>query len=253
LTGDFSGEDQHQPNPKVGVTWIPFSGTTLRAAAFRALKRTLVTNQTLEPTQVAGFNQFFDDFNQTRYWSYGGAIDQKFTSSLLGGTEVSRRNLTVPFISSGVQQEADWTEQLARTYLFWTPSPLLAVRAEYQYERFRRDDKFSNGAPRLDTHRVPLGLSFFHPSGFSTMLTATYFHQQGKFDQVTGAASRSGSDNFWTVDAGVRYRLPNRYGFITIGATNLFDQKFKFFESDQNNPTIQPKRTFFGSITLALP
>jgi outer membrane receptor protein involved in Fe transport len=85
------------------------------------------------------------------------------------------------------------------------------------------------------------------------MLTATYFHQQGKFDQVTGAPSRSGSDDFWTVDAGIRYRLPNRYGLITIGATNLFDQKFKFFESDRNNPTIQPKRTVFGTITLALP
>jgi hypothetical protein len=40
-------------------------GTTLRAAAFRVLKRTLITDQTLEPTQVAGFNQFFDDANLT--------------------------------------------------------------------------------------------------------------------------------------------------------------------------------------------
>ena len=257
LTGDFPGEDQHQPNPKVGLTWNPFPNTTVRAAAFRVLKRTLVTNQTLEPTQVSGFNQFFDDTNLTRSWRYAGAIDQKFTKDLFGGVELSKRDLTVPFIGSGLtgptSEEADWTEHLARTYLFWTPSLSLALRAEYQYERARRDEQFSQGITRLDTHRVPLGLSFFHPSGLSAFLTATYSHQRGKFDQVTGAPSRSGSDDFWTVDAGIRYRLPARYGFVTVGATNLFDKKFRFFETDLRNPSIQPDRVFFGRITLALP
>ena len=56
-----SVEDTNQFNPKFGIIWNPFPGTTVRAAAFRVLKRTLITDQTLEPTQVAGFNQFFDD------------------------------------------------------------------------------------------------------------------------------------------------------------------------------------------------
>ena len=64
--------------------------------SFRVLKRTLLNDQTLEPTQVAGFNQFFDDFNLTEAWRYGGAIDQKFTSSLFGGVEFSKRDLTFP-------------------------------------------------------------------------------------------------------------------------------------------------------------
>jgi tetratricopeptide (TPR) repeat protein len=256
LTGDFPGEDQHQPNPKVGLTWNPFPSTTVRAAAFRVLKRTLVTNQTLEPTQVSGFNQFFDDTNLTRSWRYAGAIDQKFTKDLFGGVELSKRDLTVPFMVSGLtgptSEEADWTEHLARTYLFWTPSLSLALRAEYQYERARRDEQFSQGITRLDTHRVPLGLSFFHPSGLSAFLTATYFHQRGKFDQLSGTR-RSGSDDFWTLDAGIRYRLPDRYGFVTVGATNLFDKKFKFFETNLKNPTTQPARVVFARITLALP
>ena len=78
LSGD-ADVDKDQVNPKFGITWTPFAGTTLRAAAFRVLKRTLITDQTLEPTQVAGFNQFFDDPNLTEAWRYGGAIDQKFT------------------------------------------------------------------------------------------------------------------------------------------------------------------------------
>ena len=95
LSGD-EDVDKDQVNPKFGITWTPFAGTTLRAAAFRVLKRTLITDQTLEPTQVAGFNQFFDDVNLTEAWRYGGAIDQKFTNSLFGGVEFSKRDLTVP-------------------------------------------------------------------------------------------------------------------------------------------------------------
>src|SRR5262249_43967312 len=60
VSGDFT--DGSSPdvggidniNPKFGLTWNPFPDTTLRVAAFRVLKRTLITNQTLEPTQVAG-------------------------------------------------------------------------------------------------------------------------------------------------------------------------------------------------------
>jgi hypothetical protein len=104
----------------------------------------------------------------------------------------------------------------------------------------------------LDTHRVPLGLSFFHPSGLSAFLQATYFNQDGEFTLNNGKF-QSGQDDFWTVDAAINYRLPKRYGFITVGATNLFDQKFMFFDRDIRNPSIQPDRVFFGKVTLALP
>ncbi len=55
------------------------------------------------------------------------------------------------------------------------------------------------------------------------------------------------------VDTALNYRLPKRYGFITVGATNLFDKKFKFFNTDFDNPFIQPDRMFFARVTLALP
>jgi outer membrane receptor protein involved in Fe transport len=96
-TDDDATKDRDQFNPKFGVTWNPLPDTTIRGAAFRVLKRTLITDQTLEPTQVAGFNQFFDDFDATDSWRYGGAVDQKFTDSLYGGAEYTYRNLSVPF------------------------------------------------------------------------------------------------------------------------------------------------------------
>ena len=63
--------DESQFNPKLGVSWNPVPSTTIRGAVFRTFTRTLVTDQTLEPTQVAGFNQFFDDPEATDTWVYG--------------------------------------------------------------------------------------------------------------------------------------------------------------------------------------
>ena len=259
LFGDFPGEDTTQFNPKFGVTWNPFAATTVRAAVFRTVRRTLVTEQTLEPTQVAGFNQFFDDFNLTKTWRYGGAIDQKFSRDVFGGVEVARRDLKVPFLDFRADPanpptgEADWNEDLGRAYLFWTPHPWLALRAEYLFERFTRDEQRPEGLTELNSHRVPLGIGVFHPSGLSASLTATYFNQEGDFVGAVAAGLRSGRDEFWTVDAAINYRLPKRWGFITVGATNLFDTEFKFFDVDLNNASIHPVRTLFARVTLAWP
>jgi tetratricopeptide (TPR) repeat protein len=246
---EFKGKDQF--NPKFGITWNPFPATTVRAAVFRVLNRKLITNQTLEPTQVAGFNQFFDDRNGTDAWRYGGAIDQKFTKDLFAGMEFSKRDLKSPFVTD-VGHIENMHEYLARNYVFWTPHPWWALTAEYMFERFKSQG-LTDQPEKLNTHRVPLGISFFHPSGLSAALKATYFNQDGRFVLLNSGDVRSGSDDFWTVDAAISYRLPKRYGFLTVGVTNLFDQKFKFFDRDVRNPTIQPDRTFFGRITLALP
>jgi outer membrane receptor protein involved in Fe transport len=256
-SGDQPGAGDDQFNPKFGITWEPIPGTTLRVAVFRALKRTLITNQTLEPTQVAGFNQFFDDANMTESWRYGGAIDQKFTKNLFGGVEFSKRDLKVPFLDFTDPEnpsvaKADWDEHLGRAYLFWTPHPWFALRAEYVFERFERVEELPEGLTELDTHRVPLGITFFHPIGLSASLTTTYWNQDGTFQSLLTGEIRSGRDDFWLVDAAINYRLPKRYGFISVGVRNLFDQRFKFFD-DSDNPIIQPDRMFLARVTLALP
>ena len=91
----FDGQlvDKNIVNPKLGLQYDLTPDTTLRAAVFRVLKRTLLENQTLEPTQVAGFNQFFDDPPATESIRYGVAIDNKLSENANIGAEVSKRKV----------------------------------------------------------------------------------------------------------------------------------------------------------------
>jgi hypothetical protein len=246
--------DQDQLNPKFGIIWKPAAGTTVRGAAFRALKRTLITDQTLEPTQVAGFNQFYDENNGTRSWRYGGALDQKFGKKVFGGVEYAQRDLEVPFIVFDEQGNPgalrqDVKERSLRAYFFLAPHRWLGFRAEYVHEK-SESEGFTQLPEKVNTDRVPLGMSFFHPSGLSVSVTGTYFNQDGTFVRLDGS-HQSGSDDFWTVDAAVNYRLPKRYGFLAVGASNLFNEEFSFYDIDARNPMIQPKRRVYGRITLA--
>ena len=242
-----------------GLLGIRLLDTTLRGAIFRTFKRTLITDQTLEPTQVAGFNQFFDDPDASKTWVYGAAVDQKFSTNIYGGAEFSKRDLETPYYMPGdggllERQTSDWDEYVGRAYLYWTPHNWVALKAEYLYENFERENAV-NGIKEVKSHRVPLGINFFHPSGLSAGVKATYYDQNGEFQRQDAFLGdyTSGRDDFWLVDAAINYRLPKRYGFITVGATNLFDRSFNFIDTDIQNPLIQPSRFFFGRITLNLP
>jgi outer membrane receptor for ferrienterochelin and colicin len=171
--------------------------------------------------------------------------------------EYSGRKLDVPFIdgSTGVYvvRGVDWEEQLIRAYLYWTPHPWFGLSAEYQYERFDREKEFVAGIRDVKTHRFPIGINFYHPSGFSAQLKATYINQEGKY-QPLGVSPDTfipGEDQFCIVDASIGYRLPKRYGLITVGVKNLFNKSFKFQDTDPVSPSIQPKRLVFGKFTLA--
>ena len=207
---------------------------------------------------MAGFNQFFDEIDATDYWVYGGALDQKFTNVFLGA-EYTYRDLDVPFNDltgpSPNLTTVDWDEQIFRAYLFWTPHQWLALNAEYIYEDLDRDKNFNLNAETVETHYLPLGINFFHPSGLSASLKGTYVNQEGSFNRLDAppGVTEDGEDDFWLFDAAIRYRFPKRYGFLTAGVSNLTDEDFEYYDTDPDNPHIQPDRFFFVKVTLALP
>jgi outer membrane receptor protein involved in Fe transport len=257
-----SSRSKDQFNPKLGVTWNPAPATTLRAAWFRVMKRAIIANQTLEPTQVAGFNQFYDDIEATNAKVYGVAIDQKFSRNLFGGLSGARRELEVPipfldpFTNTSQIVEKDWNEKLGRAYLFLTPHRWVALSAEYQYERFERTaDSLNFGVQEATIEKVPLGVRFVHPSGITLGVKATHVSQDGLFTPKGGTCSpcMPGDTSFWLTDVVLSYRFPKRYGFLSVGATNLSDRSFQYQETDFNNPTILPRKMAFARLTLAIP
>lgn len=246
--------DQNQVNPKVGVTWSPVASTTLRVAGFRALKRPFISQQTLEPTQVAGFQQFFDDADGTDSTRYGVGIDHKVSSDLFEGWEISKRDAAVPIeaVTPGAPSENNLEEWLIRAYVYWTPLTWLAVRAEYLQDELNASDITREPGAKMTTKRVPLGLNAFHDSGLFATLVGTYIDQEGVFQDAATSSFQPGEEQFWIIDGALGYRLPRRLGLLTVEAKNLFDQDFQYQDRFTANPVIQPGRVIFVRLTLSL-
>jgi len=252
--------------PKLGVSWDVLSNTTLRAAWFANLKRPLIgdpslrSGQTIEPTQVAGFNQLFDDPTgaKTRRWGVG--IDQKFpnpffaSDTLLFGAEWSQRQLTVPIGVIDQVLEQGWKERYGRTYLSWLPSERLAFNAEVDYEALHRTELAASidGFSNIQLLRVPIELRYFDPNGLLGLVRTTVVREQGQFFDLASAEVMPGKGTFGTVDLGVGWRYPGRPFITTFEVQNLLDAHFHFQDTDPLNPRIFARRTFLVRMTARL-
>jgi hypothetical protein len=228
--------------------------TTVRAAGFRTFKRELISNQTLEPTQVSGFNQFYDDSNRTEAWLYGAAVDQVFGQRLFGGLEYLTRDLTISVEDfNGFHQSFEWDEKTARGYFFWTPHDWVSASLEYSYSYFERDLRFVGEENFIDlkTHKLPIGIHCFFPNGLFFHWITTYVNQSGAIIEGVNVKTVEEGDQFWVVDVAVGYRLPKRLGIFSLDAKNLLDEGFRFQDTDPANPEIIPERSFLAKITLA--
>lgn len=248
-------ESFDQANPKAGVSWDILPGTRLRAAFFRVQERDLLADMTVEPTHVAGFNQFFQDATRSDSWQYGVGLDQKFTESFFAGVEATKRQLDVPgeIINSSVESgNFAWDEVGARAFSYWAPHPWLALTADLHFEKLRRPGEFAGDElfTRLRTYKVPLGVGFFHPSGFSAEFLLTGIDQSGHFSD-NGVVYVPDESAFWAADAAFGYRFPERRGLASVSVKNLFDNNFRFQDSDPRNPRISPNRLVVFRLSVA--
>ncbi|MGH9338233.1 MAG: TonB-dependent receptor domain-containing protein [Acidobacteriota bacterium] len=262
-------------HPKLGLQWNLTDDLRLRLAYIETVKRALLVDQTIEPTQVAAFNQFFDDFRGTRAKRYGIGLDARFAQTVYGGLEASNRDLVVPLIFNRDDIfEEEWREQFYRAYLYWTPFREWVATAEYRWGRFKiEEEAFRNRPTSLDTMTVPLTLSYFNPGGFFARFGMAYVRQEierkfdfFRFEEVTF----DDTENFVVLNASVGYRLPKRWGIVTFGATNILDEEFRFqddsFRSStatgvpdeelaipglRSNVNFLPDRMLFATITLS--
>jgi len=236
-------------SPKVGLLWTPTPATTVRAAYFKALKRRFFASQTIEPTQVAGFNQFYDDFDGTESERTGVGIDHLFAPTLFAGAEISTRNLTVPQAGEFFR----WHERDARAYVYLALSKMVALTFGSSYERFERPETLPGIELFLDVETItfPLSATWFHPNGFVGQVLLNYVDQKGTFYSapLTGATF-DGHDDFWVADLRLGYRLPSRHGMLLLDLRNIFDEQFRFQETDVFTTRFARERLLLLRISL---
>jgi tetratricopeptide (TPR) repeat protein len=257
---DFKDEpiEESSFNPKFGVRWKVNNSYQLRAAAFKVLKPSLINNRTIEPTQVAGFNQFFDDASGTESWRYGIALDSRLTENIAWGLELTWRDIQQPVVVLGTDDVDDENqdEQLHRLYFNWTPTERLAITSELVYDLFESDQpsvpEDALYPQKVRTVSAPLGATYFHPSGFFAGIVGTYVDQE-----VKSSISAEGDDNFFLVDLAVGYRFKKRLGIASLGVKNLFDTEFYYqdnsyreFSEDAVTGPYYPELMLVGRVTL---
>ena len=248
-------------NPKFGLQWDLTPGLRLRLAWFETVKSALIANQTLEPTQVAGFNQMFDDLNGTRSRRMGAGLDAAFSKNIYGGMEVSDRDLKVPYLNGDFRQFAgeQQQERLYRSYLYWLPHAHWAVNGEFQYEQYDRAAVTVNDPNKpyeIHSLSAPLTINYFHPTGFFGKVSTTYLQQSLKRLPDADPRLAEGNSDFVLLDTALGYRLPNRRGILSFEGRNLSDEQFYYrsynFQFNEMNTSSRfiPTRTFFVRLTL---
>lgn len=255
--------DQDEVSPKFGLAWSLSSRSMLRLAAMHAPQPDAFSQQDipprLEPTQVAGFNQVYSGQVESA-WVYAVGFNHEFTGDMTFDAEVVHRDLSIPFLNRGppdVVVATAATEWWAQAGFFWTPLPAIAASAGYRYERRENEGVavFTGGIDTLETHRVSLGLSFFHSTGISAEATVTYVDQRGNFLTFLPVPPfidfATAGDQFVVADAALRYRLPRRRGIVVLSVGNLTDEDFRFQDVDPQNPDITPERLVTLKFTMA--
>lgn len=226
-------------------------------SAIDTLKRALAVDQTIEPTEIAGFNQFYDDFNGTQIRQYGLGLDFGQTPNFHAGVEFLRRNLTVPtLVFDPVTQNlsnifTSAREVRTRAYLYWAPATSWSVNADFGIEdvRSERFDPSDVRPTSVRTFTAPISLRYTRGDGFFVALTPTYLRQS--VGRLPGVSVVGGTESVLLVDGAVGYRFPARKGFFSLEAKNLGDRHFSI-EDDSYRSSRTTLARFLPQRTLLL-
>ena len=250
--------NQSEFNPKFGLIWRSlgeYDYTTIRLASFNTTRRALLANQTLEPTTLAGFTQFFDDDEATQASGYAAAVDKEFSRGFGMSIEMTKRNLSVPVIyfdedfNEFLVDVGDISEHDVGVEFRWAGSLKhfgeLSLVPSFRREVFDRELFFEleEQIEDMDTRTLAIDFNYFHPSGYRFSLTPRYIEQSGRFLDVYTFESYDGDDEFFVMDMEIGKRLEN--GLVSLELKNIFDNDFNYQDIDPFNTRISPERAVF--------
>ncbi|MDP3980101.1 MAG: TonB-dependent receptor [Chlamydiota bacterium] len=249
-------------SPKFGISLYLNPNTTLRAAYFKTLGPSgFIDLESIEPTQVAGFNQLIDDIPGTDSETYTVGVDHKISKHSYLGLAASRRNFTrdlsfalaslnLDTLSGQLFDDVSQTdfidqnlrEKLISAYFYQIFSHSITGTLDYTFIQ-RQTGLFSTES---NNHRVRLGLNYFHPRGWFFKTSAVWRGEE--LSGFTGDTT-DGSQDFWITDASIGYQLPKHRGVIVLSVTNILDQDFHYEPVDIDAPFL-PNRSYNLKISL---
>ncbi len=251
-------ESLDETNAKLGLRWRIDDRQTFRLAALEVMKPSLANNRLLEPTQVAGFNQFFDDVNGTQTELVGLGYDIRLSKTVHAGIELTSREMEIPFrfidINPPFGESTEFEEQeeeLGRLYLYWTPSNTVALSAEIISDTFEAPDEADVNTPvEAETRSLPVSVKYFSPSGWFAGIRTTFVDQEIERNEISTLAG--GDEDFEVIDLSFGYRLPRRLGSISLEVQNAADEEFNYqddsyreFRDEPSTGPFFPERTTF--------
>ena len=241
-------------NPKIGGIWNVTDNTKLRIAAFKTtFISTTESERTLEPTNIAGFNQFFDEFLLTDSYHYGLGVDNRVDDDTFLGSEFKYVSSKVPIaFDFGEDIEFNQRELNVRSYLFRTLLDRWSFKTELFYRKFNRDDDFislENFIP-TNTYLLSFGVRYFNHEGWLYGVNVNMAKQKVKFETDLGSLDFD-KDKFVTFDNFIGYRFKNNLnGLIFLEIKNIFDKNFNFQSLNPSNSSFTKSREFFLKIKL---
>jgi len=236
-------------NPKVGISWGTNSNTKLNLAYFETVKRPLLVQQVIEPSQINGFSQFYDESNGSTASNLAFSADVK-NSKLSYGASGLRRNVRIPqFESNAFTSSQPRRETRIHAYINWLASANWSFTLNPEKEAFNNQ---AAGPSRLYTTHVPLTAKYHSPNGVSTSYTINYVRQEVTLSSGSYNQTR---EDFVSADLHLNFKLDKRLGQIGISVTNLFEQNFNyqdlnFIRAEPVYPRYLPTRTVLFKASL---
>jgi hypothetical protein len=205
----------------------------------------------LQPTQLAGFNERFDDLDGTRADWIGLAADVRASAAVRLGAEMIVRRLAVEGLHTGGRKLEAQRDDRAVAYVYWTPTDRIAASLELTGEYYSAKKRDSQDPVRVQTLTVPLQLTYTTPAGWFAMARPALVAQD--VDKLNDDDLDS---HGLLLDLAAGFRLPKRRGIIALEVTNLLDEHLAFQDESfrtsrgQVDPRFVPSRMVLATITL---
>lgn len=188
---NFSSEektafDTEKLNPKFGLSYQT-GPTTFRLAAFRVLQRTLTSNQTLEPTNIVGFNQFYDNQDSTVIRTYAAGVDSSFSFGLAGqsiepslGIAYASQRLSI--VEGSADLRGEWHDDLLTSYVY-LPMNSWSIGFELEHQHLEREPGYEtlDFIRTADSTRARISVDHFTAQGVRLGVSSDILYQSGDF------------------------------------------------------------------------